>query len=103
MEPRFRGVEKKPGTSAKAHSRSCVGPPSLPQSCSPQAPRRRKAGYYISLLTRNNSGLPPRYYIPPHDVREEVLVPSDRHTRCPYKGVASYWSGRRFSPGSLSP
>ena len=45
------------------------------------------------------TGLPPRYYIPPHDVREEVLVPSDKHTQCPYKGVASYGSveagGRR--------
>jgi uncharacterized protein (DUF427 family) len=38
------------------------------------------------------TGLPPRYYIPPEDVREEVLVPSDKHTRCPYKGVASYYS-----------
>nr|MDQ5811803.1 DUF427 domain-containing protein [Actinomycetota bacterium] len=27
------------------------------------------------------TGLPPRYYIPPEDVREEVLVPSDRLTR----------------------
>src|SRR3712207_4634379 len=38
------------------------------------------------------TGLPPRYYIPPEDVRQEALVPSDRHTRCPYKGVASYYS-----------
>jgi uncharacterized protein (DUF427 family) len=38
------------------------------------------------------TGLPPRYYIPPEDVREEVLVPSDGLTRCPYKGVASYYS-----------
>jgi uncharacterized protein (DUF427 family) len=38
------------------------------------------------------TGLPPRYYIPPEDVRKDVLVPSDRHTQCPYKGVASYHS-----------
>jgi len=45
------------------------------------------------------TGLPPRYYIPPEDVREEALVPSDKQTQCPYKGVASYYSveadGRR--------
>ncbi len=38
------------------------------------------------------TGLPPRYYIPPEDVREDVLVSSKKTTRCPYKGVASYWS-----------
>jgi uncharacterized protein (DUF427 family) len=38
------------------------------------------------------TGLPPRYYIPPEDVREEALVPSNRQTQCPYKGVASYYS-----------
>src|ERR671932_1334367 len=38
------------------------------------------------------TGLPTRYYIPPEDVREELLVPSDTKTQCPYKGVASYWS-----------
>jgi uncharacterized protein (DUF427 family) len=38
------------------------------------------------------TGLPPRYYIPPEDVREEALVPSDKETQCPYKGVASYYS-----------
>jgi uncharacterized protein (DUF427 family) len=25
-------------------------------------------------------------------VREDVLVKSEKTTRCPYKGVASYWS-----------
>jgi uncharacterized protein (DUF427 family) len=38
------------------------------------------------------TGLPPRYYIPPEDVREDVLVGSEKTTRCPYKGEASYWS-----------
>ncbi len=38
------------------------------------------------------TGLPPRYYIPLEDVREDVLVGSQKITRCPYKGVASYWS-----------
>jgi uncharacterized protein (DUF427 family) len=40
------------------------------------------------------SGLPPRWYIPPADVRDEALVPSSSHTICAYKGQASYWSIR---------
>ena len=38
------------------------------------------------------TGLPTRYYIPPEDVKMDLLQPTDSHTRCPYKGVASYWS-----------
>jgi uncharacterized protein (DUF427 family) len=38
------------------------------------------------------TGLPPRYYIPPEDVRQEALLKSEKRTQCPYKGVASYWS-----------
>lgn len=40
------------------------------------------------------TGFPPRYYIPPEDVRQELLIPSGRETICPYKGRASYWSIR---------
>ena len=38
------------------------------------------------------TGLPTRYYIQMDDIRRELLVPSDTVTRCPYKGIASYWS-----------
>lgn len=38
------------------------------------------------------TGLPPRYYLPPEDVREEALRPSEKTTMCPYKGTASYYS-----------
>ena len=36
--------------------------------------------------------LPTRYYIPAEDVREDLLVPSDKVTACPYKGRAKYFS-----------
>lgn len=38
------------------------------------------------------TGLPPRWYIPPEDVRTELLVDSARQTGCAYKGFASYKS-----------
>jgi uncharacterized protein (DUF427 family) len=38
--------------------------------------------------------LPTRWYLPPEDVRMELLEPSDLVTQCPYKGTARYWSAR---------
>ena len=40
------------------------------------------------------TGLPPRYYIDPQDVRLELLEPHGLRTRCAYKGIASHWSVR---------
>jgi len=38
------------------------------------------------------TGLVTRYYIPKLDVRMDLLRPSDTVTRCPYKGLAHYYS-----------
>ena len=35
---------------------------------------------------------PPVYYVPPEDVRMNLLLPSARHTYCEFKGEASYWT-----------
>jgi uncharacterized protein (DUF427 family) len=40
------------------------------------------------------TGLPTRYYIPKQDVRMDLLEPTATLTRCPYKGIAHYWSLR---------
>ncbi|MFQ5558589.1 MAG: DUF427 domain-containing protein [Acidimicrobiales bacterium] len=38
------------------------------------------------------TGLPRRFYLPPTDVRLDLLTPTDTTTACPYKGWASYWT-----------
>jgi len=38
------------------------------------------------------TGLPVRFYLPPEDVRTDLLASSPTQTTCAYKGRASYWS-----------
>jgi len=53
------------------------------------------AGETIAVTRRGRflfeTGLPPRYYIPPEDVRTDLLVPTRTTSVCPYKGTAAYW------------
>jgi uncharacterized protein (DUF427 family) len=42
----------------------------------------------------HESGLQPVYYFPPDDVRADVLEPTEKHTHCPKKGDASYYTVR---------
>src|SRR5207237_4116464 len=46
------------------------------------------------VMLLHESGHQPVYYFPPDDVRSEFLEPSERHTRCPRKGEASYYTIR---------
>ncbi len=47
--------------------------------------------------------LPTRYYIPPEDVRMDLLVPSETVTRCPYKGKAQLLFGQDRRQGFQRP
>jgi len=38
------------------------------------------------------TGLITRYYLPPEDVRTNLLISSETTSICPYKGLARYWS-----------
>jgi uncharacterized protein (DUF427 family) len=40
----------------------------------------------------DETGLPPRYYLPVDDVRTDLLRATASRTTCPFKGEASYWS-----------
>jgi len=43
-------------------------------------------------LVLEETGLPPRYYLPRADVRMDLLRATSFSTTCPFKGDASYWT-----------
>jgi uncharacterized protein (DUF427 family) len=56
----------------------------------------RVEGVTVARSTRTKAlyetALPVRYYFPPADVHQSLLVPSDTVTECAYKGTARHWS-----------
>ncbi|WP_236246766.1 DUF427 domain-containing protein [Streptomyces sp. CC210A] len=58
--------------------------------------RVARDGHVVADTTRalalRETGCRTRRYIPPEDVREDLLTPSDTRTYCPFKGTAAYWS-----------
>ena len=43
-------------------------------------------------LRVEETGHGPVYYLPEKDVRLDLMRPTENHSRCPYKGEASYWT-----------
>jgi uncharacterized protein (DUF427 family) len=56
-------------------------------------------------LRVEETGHAPVHYLPEADVRMDLLRPTEHHTRCPYKGEASYWTieapGRKRSENAV--
>jgi uncharacterized protein (DUF427 family) len=48
----------------------------------------------VRALALFETALPPRWYLPPEDVRTDLLETSAKKTTCAYKGHASYWHVR---------
>jgi len=64
--------------------------------------RVEHGGQHIALSTEAlrvlETASPPTVYIPPGDVRFELLVPARGSSHCEWKGVARYWSlGERLA------
>ncbi len=45
-----------------------------------------------NVMVMHETRLAPVFYFPREDVSMDLLVKSDRHTHCPFKGNASYWT-----------
>src|SRR5262252_4342208 len=45
-----------------------------------------------TALRVEETGHEPVHYLPEKDVRLDLMRPTEHHTRCPYKGEASYWT-----------
>ncbi len=45
-----------------------------------------------AALRVEETGHGPVYYVPGKDVRLDLMRPTEEHTRCPFKGEASYWT-----------
>ena len=64
-------------------------------------PRRIRAEFQgetladsASVMVMHETRLAPVFYFPREDVSMDLLVKSESHTHCPFKGNASYWTIR---------
>ena len=78
-------------------------PPRL--EASPKQLRVTFAGETVAASSRAlrvlETSHPPVYYLPPEDVRSELLTPSAQRSFCEFKGRAMYWTlqlGDQISP-----
>jgi len=53
-----------------------------------------------AALRVEETGHSPVYYLPERHVRMDLMRRTDHHTRCPYKGEASYWTIEAGEAGS---
>jgi uncharacterized protein (DUF427 family) len=53
-----------------------------------------------AALRVEETGHTPVHYLPEKDVRLDLLHRTDHHSRCPYKGEASYWTIETQQGGS---
>lgn len=75
-------------------------PPDIHQRISlKQNPRRVRALYQNHVIADSDEvivleeeGLPPVQYFPREDVSMEYMTRTERHSHCPYKGDASYYT-----------
>ena len=85
------------GPHERAHERAHEGY-RLSLEPDPQRIRAEFQGETIAdssnVLVMHETRLAPVFYFPREDVRMDLLVESDRHTHCPFKGNASYWAIR---------
>lgn len=57
-------------------------------------PPGRRPGRQHPAVLHFETSFPSRYYLPREDIRWDLLTPSESHSVCAYKGVASYWTAR---------
>jgi uncharacterized protein (DUF427 family) len=85
-----------PVKDAIAKAASAVGAHRITTRPSPHTIRVEHDGVLLAESSRaielDESGLPTRYYLPPDDVRMDLLEPSATTTHCPFKGDATYFS-----------
>jgi uncharacterized protein (DUF427 family) len=87
------GAERSGALKKAAHA---VGAHRITTRRSSRRVRVESAGRVLAESDRavelDETGLPTRWYLPPEDVRKDLLTPSRTSSHCPFKGDATYLS-----------